>query len=167
MSARWQACGPIRIDAGVLSFAPGMLAGLVACLIPSSADRTVLAPFAVAGALLPFFNFLVPILGFMKIKGSPFPALAKRFSKPLFWAAVFYVYCIASFLYWLAAPIIASIRGRITWWAALLGVPLVIVYVVALKFGTDKLNEGVGKPKEKLVAHHEDPPPAAEGEAAS
>ena len=59
--------GPIRADAGIFSFAPGMLTGLVVSLLPTPIP-TALVPFAVAGAALPAFNFVVTVVWFIKFK---------------------------------------------------------------------------------------------------
>ena len=138
-----RALGPIKTDAGVLSFAPGMLSGLAALLVETPAPDA-LAPFAVAGAILPMFNFLVTVVWFIKFRPG-FEGISKKMEKPYVWSVVFYVYCCASFIYWPSAAVIGSVRGEATWWAALCGVPLcVLIYVPALKVSAEKMNEWAG-----------------------
>ena len=147
-SIKNRAFGPIANDGGIISFFPGMVAGGAACAMPSlsSAQLDILAPFCVAGIAMPHFNFLVPIVGFTVYGWHP-KKISKSYGKPLYWSVVFYVYCWGSFLYYPAAAAIGAYKSQCTWWAALLGVPLVIVYAAVSKNLVERLNAACIKKK--------------------
>jgi membrane associated rhomboid family serine protease len=73
-----------------------------------------------------------------------FEGISRKMHRPIVWSVVFYVYCCSSFVFWPTSAVVASVRGHVAWWAALLGVPLVLVYALLLKISAQRLNNYVG-----------------------
>jgi len=137
-----RALGPLRTDGGVITFAPGMLAGLVACLLGTDAKppHPALAAFSTAGAVLPAFNFLVPILWFV-VKKPTISDIAEKYKKPHLWGLIFFLFCWGSIIFWPTAAVLGSVFGHVDWLGPLLGVPVVLIYVVASKVLVEDMNQ--------------------------
>ena len=108
--------GPIWIDGGVFTFAPGAIAGALATMPGAPMHPTPWrGGFYVAATLLPALNFLVPV----KYFATSQPRLAQisaRYGKPAPFGAVFFCFCCSQFAFF---PVAALHFGR----ACRLGVP--------------------------------------------
>ena len=149
--------GPMKRDAGVFYFTPGLAAGAAALgiaftecsgtyvpmpsgrsLCRGSAADDIVNILGIGATLTPTFYFAVPIVWFLKNRAGP-RQVAERWNTSLALAWVFYLYAWGSFVYWPTATVVGGILGAESeWWTALLGVLLAILYGAAVKLLTDR-----------------------------
>ena len=150
--------GPVKSNAGVFAFIPGLAAGAAALslmlwtecggtYVPMPTGRhmcrgavadDIVNIFGIGGTLAPTFYFAVPIVWFIKSRAGP-RQVAEKWNTSLAWAWVFYLYAWFSFFYWPAAAVVGGILGAESeWWTALLGGLLSLVYAAVLKCLIDR-----------------------------
>ena len=133
-------CGPIRIDGGVITFLPGVVAGGLAMLPTAPIHPTMWrGAFYIAVTLLPAANFLVPVVYFVRSRPS-FAQVSARYGKPSPFGTVFFFYCFSQFLFFPAAAIHFGHGSRLDWAAALLGVLLFVVLAIVAKAAAGVIN---------------------------
>eukprot|EP00039_Didymoeca_costata_P019899 m.339341 g.339341 ORF g.339341 m.339341 type:complete len:152 (+) comp18760_c0_seq1:203-658(+) len=89
--------GPLKTDAGILTFLPGFISGIFILTGRSPVSQTLAASFS---ALL-VLNFGYPVYAMAKIpEKDRYEKFAKRVKKTPFWARLFYHYCMSSSIFW-------------------------------------------------------------------
>ena len=150
--------GPIKSDAGVLTFLPGMAAGAVALSLPRSVIYTpvhdIVTAFAIGGCLTPTFYFAVPIAWFVKSCAGP-RRVADEYKTPLAWAYVFYFYACGSLVFWPATTVVGIILSHAKWWVVLIGAALSLLYAAAIKILASKCLNARAQPPPRAAASYE------------
>ena len=140
--------GPIRADAGVLTFLPGYIAGGVSFVLPVGRPSFVFTAFAFASTLFPAAQLLMHVAKLHEERAAfSIAKLKARYSdepfvKPTYWVIAFFAYVHASTAFWLVAGVVGGVRSHASVTAMFVGLGLFLALAPLLKMAVDKLNEG-------------------------
>jgi len=123
--------GPIWIDGGVFTFAPGAIAGALATLHDAPMHPTPWrGGFYMAATLLPALNFLVPVKYFATSRPC-FAQISAKYGKAAPFGAVFFTYCCSQFAFFPMAALHFGRAIRLGWEGSLIGLALTAAFAVA------------------------------------